>query len=760
MSPSDPSLAPRGAGGGARRPRGERRLTVALWIGLCAAVVPLLSVVAPGPWLLGVLLMTAGLLTVGAVLRRFGAPAVGVFLAEAAVWAGAVTAAFFAPEALLGVIPTPEVFGTIPVLVQQAASEILVGVAPLPPTTGVSFLIVAAMGVLTIVLDHVAITARLPLLASVALIAVWLIPAIAVPSGVNVLAFVFLACAVLVLIRAEARTRETPEPGSSSGVTAVALTIGTVAVIAALAGAPALPPPAVTAAGNGTLASIDPTLNLGDDLRRRTDVTVLSVRTDGPVMPYLRVATLSFFNGDIWRPDRLRSVPLAEEGMEPVVVDDDIRVTQYRTNVAVSNLASAYAPVSYPAVEVNGLDGIWRTVPYSRTVLSGQSNAQGQDYEVVSQVPRPTLEQIRAADADVDDLNVDVFTLPENTPAIVGELATEVTAEATNDYDRLVALQSWFRGRDFTYSLQSPVLEGFDGTGSDAVASFLEVKEGYCIHFAGAFALMARALDMPSRIVVGFLPGTYTGEVAEGQRLAEVKTSQLHAWPEVHFEGIGWVPFEPTKGLGTETRYLAASEAGVDDGGEDISGPTPTATPTSTATAAPADRPDDRPTDATGTTVRMVDLRPYLATAGTIIVLAVGPFLLRALRRRMLAARVRDGDVGAAWRMVQESAIDLGVAVPASESPRAFGARLISLHSAPLAETTRVVSAIERASYGRDGASGEAGEALAADAERIRTAMLSAVAPGARARAILLPRSLVVRPGSAFAGPTPASQRR
>lgn len=680
-------------------------------------------------------------------------------LAEVAVWAAGITAVFFGREALLGIVPTPDVVDAAVAAVQQASAEILLGVAPMAPSESLTFLIIGAIGILTIALDHVVLTARMPLLASIALVAVWLIPAIAVPSGVNVLAFVFLACAVLALIRAETRTREAPEPGTSSGVTAMAATIGVVTVVATLISAPALPAPVAAGSGTGTLATIDPTLDLGNDLRRRDDVTVMTVRTDGPTLPYLRVATLSEFDGDVWRPDRPRSVPLWDEGMEPVVVDDGIRVTQYRTNIAISNLSSSYLPVSYPAVGVDGLEGLWRAVPYSRTVLSGQASTQGQRYEVVSQVPRPTLEQVRASRATVRGLTLDVRALPESTPALVGELAEQVTAGARTDYDRLDALQEWFRGPEFTYSLEAPVLEGFDGTGSDAVAAFLQAKEGYCIHFAGAFALMARALDMPSRIVVGFLPGTYTGDTEEGQRLAEVKTSQLHAWPEVHFEGIGWVAFEPTKSLGNETRFLPASEAGVDDGGEDIAGPTPTTTPTSTASAAPVERPDDIPTDATASTLRLVDLRPYLLTVGGILVVGGLPVLVRTVRRRSLSRRAADGDAGAAWRMLQEAAIDVGISVPAAESPRGFGARLVAEHGAPDAVVARLVAAIERASYARDSKGVTGSATLGEDAETVRTALLSELSAGTRAAAVFLPRSLVVRPGSAFAGSsaTPAS---
>ena len=736
---------------GGRR-RGERRLTIALWIGLCAASAPLLSVVAAGVWLLGALALTAAILTTGAVLRRLRVPAVGVTVAEIAVWIAAVTATFFGGQSFLLVVPTVDVFAMVPVMIQRASSEIMLGVAPIDPTPAVTFIIVAAIGALTIALDHVVITARMPLMASVALVAVWLIPAIAVQSGVNVLSFVLLAGAVLLLLRADTRTRESPEPGSSSGVTTVAVSIGAVAVIAALMAGQSLPAPTPPAAGTGGPPSIDPSLDLGDDLRQRADVTVLSVRSDAPRPPYLRVATLSVFDGEVWRPDRLRSLSLDEEGLEPVVVDEGIRVTQYRTRIEISNLASSYLPVPFPAVEVDGLEGLWRTVPYGRTVFSGQANAQGQQYDVVSQLPRPTAEQIRAAVTSDGGSSVDVGSLPEDVPPIIAELATEITADATNDYDRLVALQSWFRGTEFTYSLQAPVAEGFDGTGSDAVAAFLEVKEGYCIHFAGAFALMARSLDIPSRIVVGFLPGSSTGEIVDGQRVSEVTTSQLHAWPEVYFEGIGWVPFEPTKSLGTETRFLPEAQAGVDEGGEDISGPTPTASRTPTASIAPTARPTDDPNGASGSTQRLVDLRPYLLTIGGVLLIAVAPLLLRTLRRRALARRAGNGDAGAAWRMLQDAAIDLGITAPAAESPRVFGERLVTMHRAPSAEVSRLVAGIEHASYARDGAGDRIGSTLAADAETVRRALLAAASPGPRTVAVLLPRSLVVRPGSAFAG--------
>lgn len=740
---------------------GTLRVTIALWLCLQAMMIPLFSVISAGAWVLGSLALPAVLLAVGFVLRRRRLPAVAVSGVELAVWVGLVSLLFFPRDSLLGFIPTGAAIDAGRLLVESASSEILLGAAPLPPSDGLNFLVVASLGLLTIALDHVVLTARMPLLASIALVAVWLVPAIAVPSGVDVIAFAVLAASLLFLIRADTRTRETLRTGgTTAGVTPVAIAIGAVAIVAALVAGPALPPPAVSAAGGGLIASIDPTLDLGDDLRQRSDTTVLTTYSDAPTPPYLRVATLSVFDGDVWLPDRLRSVPLSEAALDPVTVDEGVRLTEYRTFVSITQLSSAYLPVSFPAVGVDGLEGEWRSVPYSRTVQSGQSNAQGQEYEVVTHVPRPTREQIQAAATEIEESRIDLQSLPEGTPAIVGDLAAEVTAGATNDYDRLIALQDWFRGPEFTYSLTAPVADGFDGSSADAVAEFLQRKEGYCVHFAGAFALMARSLEMPTRIAVGFLPGDFTGDSVDGMRVAEASTGQLHAWPEVYFAGIGWVQFEPTKSLGTQTRFASAASTETDDGGTDVGEPTPTPTATAGASAAPEGADRDTDSSAGAVTGRSIDLRPFLTVLGIALVVLLAPAAAGALRRLFLRRRAGAGDVGAAWRYVQDAAIDLGIEVTAAETPRAFGARLTASAGAHADEMLRLVTAVERTSYAPT--PGVPAGDLGGLAVAVRAGLLQAAGSRTRTVSLLLPRSLVVRPGSAFAeraANVPASTR-
>lgn len=80
--------------------------------------------------------------------------------------------------------------------------------------------------------------------------------------------------------------------------------------------------------------------------------------------------------------------------------------------------------------------------------------------------------------------------------------------------------------------------------GNEPLLEFLfHTHAGYCQHFAGAAALLLRVAGIPSRVVVGFA----TGEPI-GHDTWAVRDEDAHAWIEVYFPGVGWVPFNPTPG--------------------------------------------------------------------------------------------------------------------------------------------------------------------------------------------------------------------
>ena len=73
--------------------------------------------------------------------------------------------------------------------------------------------------------------------------------------------------------------------------------------------------------------------------------------------------------------------------------------------------------------------------------------------------------------------------------------------------------------------------------------SFLfEAKNGYCVHFASAFAQSARFVGIPSRVVTGF-KGSKENRV---ENYLLITSADAHAWVELYLDEAGWVRFEPT----------------------------------------------------------------------------------------------------------------------------------------------------------------------------------------------------------------------
>ncbi|WP_456283687.1 transglutaminase TgpA family protein [Microbacterium sp. JZ101] len=725
---------------GAERRRRPADPVLALWtaIAVLASALPLTRVVVP-IWLPQTVFTVAVVCAAGYAVRRTRHRA-WAFLAEAAVWIACAMILLPASVPRYLVVPSPQTPRAVEALLGAVWDEVLHGVAPLRPSSGLAWVITVAVGLLAIAMSHVALTARLPLLAAVGFITVSLIPSLVVPQRVEAVFFVPLAVSILLMLRADTRARD-PRTGvgHTASASVVAAIVGTVAVVAAMAIPPLLPQPvARPGSGFGPTTTIDADLDLGASLRQPAQTEVLQVRTAAGAAPYLRVATLSSFDGEVWTPDT-GALTAVGGGLPPV---EEIAVERERgtASVDITRLTGGYLPVPYAAVELEGVDDAWSMLTANRTLVTNSASSLGAEYTVTWERPDPTREQAQAA--AIGEAPEQALALPE-LPAVIGELAAEVTADAQTPYDALRALQGWFRGGAFRYSLEAPVAEGFDGSGVDAIADFLEVRAGYCVHFASSFAVMARTLGIPTRVVVGYLPGTATGPPADdGSVTYSVTSAQLHAWPEAHLEGIGWVPFEPTASLGVPTNFLPQTSDGGQAPVEEDERPSDAPTPT--ASARPSADPGAGGAD--GADVAAWDPRGALGAIGIVILalLVVAlPFVVRSARRsRRLnasgAARSR-----AVWLELVDTAIDAGVDVRASESPRALGRRLVTQCGAPEADVALLVGAVERASYAR--ASDELPVETAAGAlRRIRRALL----PGAaeRARASALPRSLVVRP--------------
>ena len=153
--------------------------------------------------------------------------------------------------------------------------------------------------------------------------------------------------------------------------------------------------------------------------------------------------------------------------------------------------------------------------------------------------------------------------LPEYLPGRVRELASTLTENQDNWYDKVKAIEDYFDSPQFAYERTDIPYPRDD---QDFVDQFLfETKIGYCDHYSTSMVVMVRSLGIPARWVKGYTHGTFTGR-EDGKNIYEVTNNNAHSWVEVYFPETGWVPFEPTKGFTNNNRFeYNNSESGQDE---------------------------------------------------------------------------------------------------------------------------------------------------------------------------------------------------
>ncbi|MCK5236544.1 MAG: DUF3488 domain-containing protein [Deltaproteobacteria bacterium] len=132
------------------------------------------------------------------------------------------------------------------------------------------------------------------------------------------------------------------------------------------------------------------------------------------------------------------------------------------------------------------------------------------------------------------------LALPEKTELIMA-LAKEVTTNMTEDIDKARAIEAHLKG-NYGYSLTTK-----KGEGETPLNDFLfYTKQGYCEQYATAMAIMLRTIDIPSRLVTGYLEGQWN---PFGDYYV-VRQQDAHSWVEAYIKDLGWVTFDPTANSG------------------------------------------------------------------------------------------------------------------------------------------------------------------------------------------------------------------
>jgi hypothetical protein len=129
----------------------------------------------------------------------------------------------------------------------------------------------------------------------------------------------------------------------------------------------------------------------------------------------------------------------------------------------------------------------------------------------------------------------------------VRDLAKNITANQPTFYDKVKTVEGYFAVNGYGYNT---IEVGIPKGKEDYVDQFLfETKKGYCDNFSSTMIVLLRSIGIPARWVKGFTPGTFEGTGNDGLREYTVTNANAHSWVEVYFSGIGWVPFEPTRGF-------------------------------------------------------------------------------------------------------------------------------------------------------------------------------------------------------------------
>ena len=128
-------------------------------------------------------------------------------------------------------------------------------------------------------------------------------------------------------------------------------------------------------------------------------------------------------------------------------------------------------------------------------------------------------------------------------------------------YTILEQLLTMFNKGDFRYTLKPPLL------GEQQIDDFLfSSQAGFCVHYASTYLYVARVLDVPARMVAGYLGGEWDNSNA----FLSVRQYDAHAWVEI-WKDKQWVRVDPTAYVSPE-RVEQGILQSLDDQSEFLSG--------------------------------------------------------------------------------------------------------------------------------------------------------------------------------------------
>jgi hypothetical protein len=772
------------------------RLTVAAAVATMLASIALYPLLAGGSWFWGGIAAVIVVGAVGAATRRRAIPALLCFLAGIGALFLYLNVAFAGRQSWAGLAPTGASLRHLKVLLNQAMAETSKYAPPVPARPGIVLLTVAGIGLVAVLTDVLAVRLHRPAIAGLPLLVLFCVPLTtdARPGAVGgTLVFCAGMVGYLGLLSADGRHRlrlwgrlihpwqddadiQGPDvrplaaAGRRIGSAAVVLALALPLLIPGLKAHRLFPGDGNGKGGGGSHGKIsfpNPLDLLNTDLRVSKPVPVLTYHTADGNPPYLQLYVLGNLTTNAWIMGQApTTTALTSKGFMPAVpgMAPDTTGPPVKEWITLGdNLENRghvnYLPVPYAARQVKVSRGAnWRIDGNTLSVLSASARLAGLSYQVLAKDVNPLPSALRKASSAgapaIGYLNVP----PEYKTPQIESLVKRITsakhipyAKGTS-YGKAVAIQDWFTapGR-FTYSLKVSSAQG-----PGALINFLtKSRKGYCQQFAFGMAVLARLVGIPSRVVVGYTQGTFSGNDNY-----QVKTSDAHAWPELYFPTIGWLRFEPTPpdaagGPGQATATLPPYSTPLSDQGN-LNPKTGQQVPTSPNSGSSPEKQNQglnkakkiAPGGAAGAGAARHHGTPPIVPViiALLVVLLIAPATTRVTARRWRWWRAKDDLARAhvAWHELRNDLTDYRIPYRDSETPRMLTRRVagsLGLAGAERDALDRIALAEERASYAISPADSAR---LQADETLVRRAVARSGATSARWLAIIAPPSALI----------------
>lgn len=280
------------------------------------------------------------------------------------------------------------------------------------------------------------------------------------------------------------------------------------------------------------------------------DSIAMRVRFDGAMPPpqqlYFRALVLGQFDGRTWLPRRPGAAPSALMDSPPALKPGATPST-YRYQLTLEPQSIAYLPLLDATLQARPSPPFEQPRPQARGREWVLDKPLQQRAQLDALAVQP--EQLQASEENALSIR-DWLQLPAgyNPRTLAWALKQRrqsewATAPASVVVTRLLA---YIRTNEFRYTLmprdaQAPTLHSID-------RFWLDTRAGFCEHFASAFVVVLRAMDIPARVVTGF-QGAERNPV---DGLLVVRNSDAHAWVEYWDPGRGWVRVDPTAAVAPE----------------------------------------------------------------------------------------------------------------------------------------------------------------------------------------------------------------